>query len=132
MQLFREKHSLKPGQPKNEPSGEEKEETSRAVLCHMCRSVLTYLRSEVSIHGRHLHTFFNPAGIVYEIRCFSEAPGCVTHGKPTDEFTWFSGFTWEYCLCGTCFDHLGWFYKAPDSSFFGLINAKLIIDEPLS
>lgn len=79
-----------------------------------------------------MHTFFNPVGIVYEICCFSDAPGCTVFGKPTDEFTWFPGYTWEYSVCGTCSDHLGWFYNSSESSFYGLINSKLVMDEPLA
>ena len=56
----------------------------------------------------------------------------MVHGRETDEFTWFQGFTWQYSLCGTCFDHLGWFFNSAGRSFFGLISSKLIIDEPLS
>jgi hypothetical protein len=130
--LFREKKSQQPDQPETSSDHKTVPKAEKAVLCRACRTVVTRLNAEISVNGKHMHTFFNPAGIVYEIRCFSQAPGCLVHGKPTDEFTWFSGYTWEYCLCGTCSDHLGWFYSSSGSSFYGLINCKLIIDEPLS
>lgn len=130
--LFREKQPEQPGSPESIPADESDTKVERAVLCRSCRTAVTRLSQKISVNGKHLHTFFNPAGIVYEIYCFSKAPGCITHGKPTDEFTWFTGYTWEYSICGTCHDHLGWFYNSSERSFFGLINSKLIFDEPLS
>lgn len=126
--LFREKLSKLPGRPAEDPADGPDSKTGKAVLCRTCRAVVTGRDREISVNGKHLHTFFNPAGIVYEIRCFSAAPGCINHGRPTDEFTWFTGHTWEYSLCATCFDHLGWFYTSSGPSFFGLINSKLIVE----
>ncbi len=118
----------RPGQPDSSPADEPESETEKAVLCRSCRAVITGLNREIPIHGKHLHTFFNPAGIVYEIRCFSQASGCMNHGPPTDEFTWFAGYTWQYTVCATCRDHLGWFYNSSADCFFGLINSKLIVE----
>ena len=130
--LFDKKQPEKHGRPDSSPADEWDTKQERAILCRSCRSEVTSLNREISIHGKHMHTFFNPAGIVYEILCFSKASGCVTHGKPTDEFTWFPGYTWEYSLCASCLDHLGWFFNSSGDSFFGLINGKLIVGEPLS
>jgi hypothetical protein len=130
--FFREKHSQNPDQPATSSADETATKTEKAVLCKACRTVITRLNNKISINEKHMHTFFNPVGIVFEICCFSDAPGCRVYGEPTDEFTWFSGYTWQYSLCGTCSDHLGWFYDSSGSSFFGLINAKLVMDEPLS
>jgi hypothetical protein len=71
-----------------------------------------------------LHTFFNPAGIVYEIGCFRNAPGCMTYGPPSLEFAWFSGYSWQVVCCRSCQEHLGWIFYA-DDEFFGLIINKL-------
>ncbi|GAB4335496.1 MAG: hypothetical protein Kow0089_05240 [Desulfobulbaceae bacterium] len=88
--------------------------------------MITTAGQAVSRNERHEHTFFNPAGIIYEIRCFAAAPGCRVHGRPTGEFTWFPGYTWQYALCATCGDHLGWYFSSGESGFFGLISPKLI------
>jgi len=124
--LFREKLSDPPGKTDTAPSGKTREKIEKAVLCRSCRSVVTEQDKAISIDNNHMHTFFNLAGIVFETHCFSQVKGCINQGTPTDEFSWFSGYTWEYALCSTCFDHLGWFYNSADSSFFGLIGSKII------
>jgi hypothetical protein len=70
-------------------------------------------------------TFMNPAAVVYTILCFSEAIGCDVRGIPTDEYTWFPGYTWAYALCGGCEIHLGWCFEGSAGSFFGLIHDRV-------
>lgn len=118
----------RPGQSESRPADQPADQTEKAVRCRACRAVVTSVNREIAIHGNYLHTLFNPAGIVYEIRCFSQAPGCVNHGQPTDEFTWFAGYTWQYSLCAACLDHLGWFYTSSAGFFFGLIDSRLIVE----
>jgi len=79
----------------------------------------------MAMNGRHLHAFFNPAGIAFEIRCFRLVPGAIPRGNPSAEFTWFSGYRWQIVLCATCQSHLGWLFTS-DSAFYGLIATRLI------
>lgn len=108
-----------------EAEDEEKEEKSR-LLCKYCGNRITTLEAMVPRNGRHRHIFSNPGGFVYEIGCFSCANGCVNQGRPTTEFTWFDGFAWRFSLCSNCHEHLGWFYRSKDDSFFGLILDYLV------
>ena len=103
-----------------------KGQEGRAIVCRNCRQTITDAESLFSFDGSRTHTFFNPAGIIFEIICFSKAPGCVVHGPASTEFCWFSGFTWRLAFCGNCLAHLGWLFESVDSSFFGLILKKLI------
>jgi len=100
-----------------------------AILCSTCRAQVTERRQAVSVRGTHIHTFFNPAGIIYEICCFSRAEGCAVYGESTAEFSWFAGSRWQYAVCATCQAHLGWFFTLPASSFFGLIRNRLLMPE---
>ncbi len=95
------------------------------LVCRRCRAVITSRDQAIVVNDAHFHAFFNPAGIVYEIRCFRRAPGCFIHGRPTTEFTWFNGYSWQFCLCSTCLTHLGWFFSAAGFSFYGLIGTRL-------
>jgi hypothetical protein len=79
----------------------------------------------ITVNGQHQHTFTNPAGLTYEIGCFSLAEGCVVHGEPTLEHTWFDGFSWNFSVCSSCLLHLGWFFQRGKESFFGLIIDRL-------
>jgi len=111
------------------PLGNEQEQrdTSPAegVLCKHCGQVVTGRDKKIKVGGSHAHTFFNPAGIVFELGCFSIAPGCNRAGESTSDFTWFAGYVWRFAFCRSCSSHLGWFYQMGDHSFFGLILSKL-------
>jgi len=86
---------------------------------------ITTSKAAFEIEGKHRHTFFNPHGIVYEIGCFSRAPGCTVSGRPTTDFSWFSGFAWRYAHCSGCRQHLGWQFISSGRDFFGLVTSKL-------
>ncbi len=97
----------------------------RALLCRSCQAPITTSVERFEKQGKHLHTFFNPAGIVYEIGCFRRAPGCQVYGVPSSEFAWFAGYSWQVVYCRSCQRHLGWKFTA-DDGFFGLVVNQLI------
>lgn len=96
-----------------------------ALFCKSCSNQITRRVHAISINGSHTHTFFNPAGIVFELGCFSDASGSLSVGEATAEFTWFPGHHWRIVLCHRCRFHLGWYYEKGESGFFGLILACL-------
>lgn len=103
-------------------SGEEEE---RAILCAQCGHEVTSERHKIAVDGGFEHSFANPAGVVYHIGCFGEAPGCGPTGRESGEFTWFEGYTWQVAVCRGCMTHLGWKYQSERDSFFGLILPRL-------
>lgn len=105
---------------------EEEEKEEKALFCRFCGKQITELRFAIEMSDDHHHTFFNPAGIIYEIRCFSQAEGCVRHGPSTDEFSWFPGYTWRLALCSECFVHMGWYFSSGTLGFYGLIGKNLV------
>jgi hypothetical protein len=111
------------------PIGEEEEKREvgpiKAIWCRFCGSEVTGTDQKIAVHGSHTHTFFNPTGIVFELGCFSAAPGCRKAGEATSEFTWFAGHVWRIALCRRCNSHLGWFFEKGDQSFYGLILTKI-------
>ena len=125
--FFREKSTAGPVDvPDVERDDKTGTRNKKSLLCRRCRTVITNSSHETAVNGSHLHTFFNPAGVIYEIGCFQQARGCVIHGPPNDEFSWFKGYVWQYAVCIACRDHLGWFFSSDDSIFYGLITDKLI------
>lgn len=102
------------------------------LACTSCRSPVTSRGEAVVVDGCHDHTFFNPAGVLFEIGCFARAPGCEVLGTPTAEFTWFPGTRWSYGTCRACGTHLGWHFEGRGGEgFYGLISSRLVeIDEP--
>lgn len=106
------------------------EEDNPGILCRYCRNGITSPARRISLQGGHQHTFANPAGVVFQIGCFSAASGCVSAGKPTGEFSWFPGYSWCYALCAACRAHLGWHYRSTaEEGFYGLILNRLIESE---
>lgn len=116
------------GRPGRDSESVEKDdsekEQQKGLLCRQCRLLITTSRERLDKEGTHLHTFFNPAGIVYEIGCFRRAPGCLPFGPSSGEFAWFSGYIWQVVYCRGCQQHLGWMFSGEDR-FFGLIVNKL-------
>ena len=104
---------------------ESEEEEERAVLCGECGHEITAHRHKTSVDGGFEHSFVNPAGILYQVGCFEEAPGVGPIGEESDEFTWFEGYTWQVVICRECMAHLGWTYWSGDHQFFGLILPRL-------
>jgi len=102
------------------------EKEKRPLLCKHCRNEITTAEHSSIINGKHAHRFTNPAGITFNIGCFSQAWGCIVYGIPTYEYTWFAGFTWCIALCTNCHTHLGWYYQSGKDFFFGLILDNLI------
>jgi len=109
-------------------SDEQEQEDERALRCRRCNAPITTVKERTSRDGQHQHTVFNPAGIVYEIGCFGQAPGCVAPGAASREFTWFAGYHWRVAFCALCFEHLGWYFSGGEAAFFGLILNRLTDD----
>ena len=103
---------------------EEKEQ--KGVLCRTCLEIITSEEAEREKSGQFEHTFTNAYGYVFRVGCFSDAPGCIIVGEPTEEFTWFNRYSWQFCLCRNCMTHMGWHYRSGSDSFYGLILSELV------
>lgn len=101
--------------------------SGRKLLCRGCRSLITTSDMRIRMHGKHEHVFANPAGYVYQVGCFSTAPGCSHEGTPSWEFTWFQGHSWQIAACRGCNALMGWRFRTPSGQgFHGLILTHLI------
>jgi len=103
-----------------------KDSPEKSILCRVCSATVTSPLEGMAKNGLHEHVFFNPTGTAFEIRCYKRAPGCLIQGEPTDDFSWFTSYNWQYALCSTCLTHLGWWFSSRSDSFFGLIANRLI------
>lgn len=109
-------------------SDERQQKGERVLRCRRCNAPITTFKEQTSRDGQHRHTVFNPAGIVYEIGCFRQAPGCVAPGAASREFSWFAGYSWRVAFCALCLEHLGWYFSGGEAAFFGLIVNRLAAD----
>lgn len=112
--------------PVSDEEIKDRTEPLEAIYCKACGIAVTSRGQKISVQGSHSHTFFNPAGIVFEVGCFRQAPGCYTAGEPSSEFTWFAGHVWSFALCRGCSAHLGWFFEMGAAAFYGLILTNLV------
>jgi hypothetical protein len=94
------------------------------IVCKACGALVTHGRSRMEVGGRHVHVFFNPHGLVFEVGCFSRAR-CGLVGARTNDFTWFPGHGWRIAMCNGCGSHLGWHFAGDSSGFYGLVLDSL-------
>lgn len=109
-----------------EESLEEKLQPQKGIFCARCLAYICSAQDKIEVQGKHLHHFFNPQGLVFEIGCFAKAPGCQGVGPFTQEFSWFYPYFWQVCLCKHCTSHLGWIYSYQEDIFYGLILGRLL------
>lgn len=115
-----------PGAPQPAADPDARVAASPDLLCAQCLNPITAEAWRMAVAGSHRHVFANPGGHVFEIGCFSSAPGCAALGPPTQDFSWFSGTLWQVAVCAACGQHLGWRYEqAQGGLFFGLILDRL-------
>ena len=100
-------------------------ETHDRVRCARCRAVITRGALAVRPGGAHEHTFRNPAGYSWTVRCFRDAAGCTTAGELSAEATWFAGYEWCFARCAACARHLGWWFVGSGPSFVALIAPRI-------
>ena len=97
------------------------------ILCKNCQFHLSRSEFAIAFEGQHEHLQCNPHGHTFIFKCFSRVPGAILSGEPTLEFTWFPGYSWQYCQCQNCGSHLGWYFRnQQNDAFFGLIADKII------
>jgi Yippee zinc-binding/DNA-binding /Mis18, centromere assembly len=105
---------------------QQRHQAGQRIVCKVCQNVITSSDHRIEVLGQHRYLFRNPSGFVFDIGCFSEAPGCVRKGTLSLEYTWFKGYSWNFALCASCQMHLGWFYQsASEGGFYGLILENL-------
>lgn len=99
-----------------------------AYYCARCGALVTRPALGIRMGGEHEHVVFNPAGMIFRVLCFADAPGAVAVGNASPHFTWFRGYTWRIALCRSCDAHIGWMYEGSGSPavFFGLIRPMLV------
>ena len=105
------------------------------IYCAGCGHVITHTQWKISRGASydqgHEHVFFNPAGLLFRIVCFKEAPGVAGQGDPSGEFTWFKGYRWQISACLGCSAHLGWQFSRDEDVFFGLIKPLLTTEKKI-
>jgi hypothetical protein len=114
------------GAPEQAPAADEQREREGEregewFRCAACGHGLAPEHAAIAQGGSHRHTFVNPAGHEYTLRCFAEAPGARSVGEESTFWTWFPGFAWRLAACAACGAHVGWSFRSGEGGFWGLI-----------
>src|SRR5690606_37015718 len=56
------------------------------LACAACGAFVALARDRASVNGAHSHSFINPAGLIFRVGCFSEAPGARSVGEESAHF----------------------------------------------
>lgn len=110
----------------NLSKSKKKKREDKELACFKCNHKLTSASRKIDVSGKHSHYFTNPAGEKFDLRCFSEAPGCKIQGVPIADLSWFPEYKWTFAFCSNCSVQSGWFYLSRNESFFGLIRESFI------
>lgn len=111
--------------PVEEVKKKTKKKEKKALLCRACGQTISSEDERIKVNDSHFHTCTNPAGFVFDIGCFRDAPGCTQLGPSSADHTWFAGYDWQIAICANCREHMGWLYLNSDR-FYGLIIARLV------
>lgn len=103
-------------------------EHSRRYRCIQCGAFVAYDSDAVAQNGKQVHTFANPTGHVFQIKCFGEVHHTVQVGIESHTFSWFDGYNWIPSICIGCGLHVGWQFtdsQGVSPSFWALILNRL-------
>jgi hypothetical protein len=114
------------GESARERKDERENGSKRAILCARCGHTITNSDQRIRVQGLHKHAQVNPHGYIWHFGCFAHATGCAPDGKPSTEFAWFAGCSWQIEICRGCSLHLGWRFRGGDRDFHGLILDRIV------
>lgn len=115
---------------------------SLPIYCKLCLDTtgeFTIILRDARLF-RSKATCVNPGGYIFHMLLYSDenvnTSTVMSVGPAHIEHSWFSGYSWSYCLCRRCNSHLGWRYQpkrsnATGSSFWGLRSTSFFHHEEL-
>jgi hypothetical protein len=98
----------------------------RVLVCARCSAIVTSKEFERLVGGHEEHSFVNPHGYPYRIRCYSHTTSLKHDGELCELWSWFPGYAWQIANCAGCSLHLGWRFVAEGDRFWGLILSRLL------
>ena len=96
-----------------------------AVVCAACGHALTARTAQTERGGSHAHVFANPAGLLFDVRCYAPTSGVRALGEAQAFWSWFPGYAWRVGACGGCGAHVGWTFVGT-APFAGLIADTIV------
>ncbi len=118
---------------------EREADEERIFVCRRCETAVATHRQLFAMRAASFTQVFpNPHGHMKVIYTFRDARAVRPAGLPTDDFTWFEGYTWRVAYCAACDHHLGWLFEragggegfggagsSDPAAFYGLLKDEL-------
>lgn len=97
-------------------------------ICKRCSNEIGSYNDIFAMSKQGVQTSYcNPSGFVHETLTIykTRENSTFTTDRPSTEFSWFPGYSWQITLCANCRNHLGWKFVATKKnylpkSFYGL------------
>ncbi|XP_062557219.1 protein cereblon-like [Armigeres subalbatus] len=97
-------------------------------MCKRCENEIGSYNDIFAMNKQGVQTSYcNPSGYVHETLTIykTKENSTFTVDRPSTEFSWFPGYSWQITLCANCRQHLGWKFVATRNnylpkSFYGL------------
>uniref|UniRef100_A0A1Q3FA94 Protein cereblon n=1 Tax=Culex tarsalis TaxID=7177 RepID=A0A1Q3FA94_CULTA len=97
-------------------------------ICKRCSNEIGSYNDVFAMSKQGVQTSFcNPSGFVHDTLTIykTRENSTFTTERPSTEFSWFPGYSWQITLCSNCRNHLGWKFVATKKnylpkSFYGL------------
>ncbi|XP_058811690.1 protein cereblon-like isoform X2 [Topomyia yanbarensis] len=97
-------------------------------ICKRCEHEIASYNDIFAMSKQGVQTSYcNPSGYVHETLTIYKTKdnSTFTVDRPSTEFSWFPGYSWQITLCANCRQHLGWKFVATKknylpASFYGL------------
>lgn len=104
-----------------------------AFCCKKCdRGIANYADMFAMSNQGVSSSYCNPSGFVHEtLTVYQTLPKTTrTTTKPSTEFSWFPGYSWQIAICNACNNHIGWKFIATKRSlkprkFYGLCGKSI-------
>ncbi|XP_055587848.1 protein cereblon-like [Uranotaenia lowii] len=102
-------------------------------VCKRCENEIGSYNDLFAMSKQGIQTSYcNPQGFVHETLTIYKTKDDSTFNvdRPSTEFSWFPGYSWQITLCTNCRQHLGWKFVATKKnylpkSFYGLTGSNI-------
>ncbi|XP_055617888.1 protein cereblon-like [Toxorhynchites rutilus septentrionalis] len=104
-----------------------------AFCCKKCdRRIANYVDMFAMSKQGVSSSYCNPSGFIHEtLTVYRVVPKTArTTTKPSTDFSWFPGYSWQIAVCNACNNHIGWKFAATKRNykpkkFYGLCGKSI-------
>ncbi|XP_050091140.1 protein cereblon [Anopheles aquasalis] len=104
-------------------------------ICKRCDSEIANYNDIFAMSKQGVQTSYcNPSGYVHDTLTVlkTKENSTLTVDRPSTDFSWFPGYSWQITVCANCRQHLGWKFVATKKnflpkSFFGLSGINITV-----